>query len=133
MAVICERYGILIVPDEVHRDLVFGEGQRHVPMAMLDEAIARNTLVCSAPSKTFNVAGLSCANIFIANPRHRQAFWTQCERNGVFLVNTMGTAAREAAYRHGEPWLEAMLAYVRANERYFAGRRGNSADLAGLP
>lgn len=68
MAVICERYGILIVPDEVHRDLVFGEGQRHVPMAMLDEAIARNTLVCSAPSKTFNVAGLSLRQHF-----HRQS------------------------------------------------------------
>ncbi len=129
MAEICARHGILIVSDEVHQDLVFGEGQRHVPMAMLDETIAQNTIVCTAPSKTFNIAGLSCANIFIPNPRHRQTFWTQCERNGVFLVNTMGTAACEAAYREGEPWMNAMLAYVGENQRHFAAR---VAEL-GLP
>lgn len=122
MAEICERHGILIVSDEVHQDLVFGEDKRHLPMAMLDEAIAQNTIVCTAPSKTFNIAGLSCANIFIPNAHHRQAFLTQCERNGVFLVNTMGTAACEAAYRHGEPWVDAMLDYVCANQRHFAAR-----------
>lgn len=122
MAAICERHGILIVSDEVHQDLVFGDGKRHLPLAMLDEAIARNTIVCTAPSKTFNIAGLSCANIFIPDERLRQAYRMQCERNGVFLVNTMGTAACEAAYRHGEPWVEAMLAYVRANQTHFATR-----------
>lgn len=129
MAAICERHGILIVSDEVHQDLVFGEGRRHVPLAMLDDGVALNTIICTAPSKTFNIAGLSCANIFIPNARHRQRFWTQCERNGVFLVNTMGTAACEAAYRHGEPWADAMLDYVRGNQRYFAAQ----VTALGLP
>jgi cystathionine beta-lyase len=122
MAAICERHGILIVSDEVHQDLVFGEAQRHLPLGLLDDAIAQNAIVCTAPSKTFNIAGLSCANVFIPNARHRQTYWMQCERNGVFLVNTMGTAACEAAYRHGEPWVDAMLDYVRGNQRHFAAR-----------
>lgn len=122
MASICERHGILVISDEVHQDLIFGEGERHVPFAMLDEAIAQNSIVCTAPSKTFNIAGLSCANVFIANERLRQAFQAQRERNGSFLINTMGTAACEAAYRHGEHWANAMLEYVRGNQEHFAQR-----------
>ena len=129
MASVCDRHGILIVSDEVHQDLVFGEGLRHLPMAMLDEAIAQNTIVCTAPSKTFNIAGLACANVFIPNERHRQAFREQCERNGVFFINTMGSAACEAAYRHGEPWADAMLNYIGANQLHFAAR----AQQLGLP
>lgn len=122
MAAICERHGILIVSDEVHADLIFGAGLRHVPIAMLDDAIAQNTIVCTAPSKTFNIAGLSCANILIPNERLRQAYRAQSERNGIYVVNTMGTAACEAAYRHGEPWMEAMLHYVAGNQEHFARR-----------
>lgn len=129
MAAICERHGILIVSDEVHQDLVFGEGRRHLPLAMLDDAIANNTIVCTAPSKTFNLAGLSCANVLIPNPRLREAFRIQRDRNGLFLPNTLGTAAGEAAYRHGEAWADAMLDYVRGNQRHFAAR----VEALGLP
>lgn len=122
MAALCARRGILIVSDEVHQDLVFGEGRRHLPLAMLDDAIADNTITCTAPGKTFNIAGLSCANVLISNERLRRAFRMQCERNGMFLVNTLGTAACEAAYRHGEPWVDAMRDYVRGNQRHFAAR-----------
>lgn len=122
MASICERHGILIISDEVHQDLVFGAECRHLPLAMLDESIARNAIVCTAPSKTFNIAGLSCANVFIPDARLRQTFRRQAERNGIFMVNTMGTAACEAAYRHGAPWADAMLAYIRANQMHFATR-----------
>lgn len=122
MASICERHGILVISDEVHQDLIFGDGERHIPFAMLDDSVAQNVIVCTAPSKTFNIAGLSCANIFIPNERHRQAFRAQGERNGSFLVNTMGTAACEAAYRYGEPWADAMLNYVRGNQEHFARR-----------
>ena len=122
MASICDRHGILVISDEVHQDLVFGEGQQHVPFAMLDDSIAQNSIVCTAPSKTFNIAGLSCANIFIPNERLRQAYRAQSERNGTFFVNTLGTAACEAAYRDGEPWANAMLDYVRGNQVHFARR-----------
>lgn len=129
MAAICERHGILIVSDEVHQDLVFGEGKQHIPIAMLDDAIARNAIVCTAPSKTFNIAGLACANIIIPNEKLRHIYRLQCERNGVSIPNIMGTAACEAAYRHGEAWADAMLAYIGANQTHFRRRLGE----LGLP
>lgn len=129
MASICERHGVLVLSDEVHQDLVFGERQRHIPFAMLDHAAAENSIVCTAPSKTFNLAGLQCANIIIPNARLRHAYQTQCEKNGVSNANTMGTAATEAAYRDGESWVDAMLAYVRDNQRYFAAQ----VEKLGLP
>jgi cystathionine beta-lyase len=129
MASICERHGILVVSDEVHQDLVFGDGQQHIPFPKLDHAAAENSIVCTAPSKTFNIAGLQCANIFIPNARLRQAYQAQCEKNGVSISNTMGTAAGEAAYRHGESWVDAMLAYVSDNHRHF----GTQVEKVGLP
>ena len=75
MAAIFERHGILIISDEVHQDLIFGDGKRHTPFSVLGDALAEKTIVCTAPSKTFNIAGLSCANIFIPNTRHRKTFF----------------------------------------------------------
>ncbi|MBR8222394.1 MalY/PatB family protein [Burkholderia ambifaria] len=129
MASICERYGIVVVSDEVHQDFVFGEGRRHVPFETLDHPVAKDSIICTAPSKTFNIAGLACANIFIANERMRRAYRTQCERSGISLVNTMGTAACEAAYRECGPWVDAMVAYVKSNQEYFA----KSVTELGLP
>lgn len=120
MSEICARRGILVVSDEVHQDLVFGGEKRHIPFASISEEAEQNTIVCIAPSKTFNIAGLQCANVLIPNPRLRVAFRAQCERAGINLVNIMGTAACEAAYRHGEAWADEMLAYVAANQRHFA-------------
>ena len=120
MATICQRHGILVVSDEVHQDLVFDkEKGRHVSLGALGEEIAGNAIICTAPSKTFNLAGLQCANVFIPNALLRRIFQAQCERCGLFLNGLMGTAACEAAYRHGEPWMNAMLEYVHGNYRYF--------------
>ncbi|MFX4424038.1 aspartate aminotransferase, partial [Acinetobacter baumannii] len=73
-----------------------------------------------APSKTFNLAGLQSANVFIPNPRIRDQFKRTLDRNSGLLVNTLGMVAAEAAYRHGEPWLEALLDYIRANQTHLA-------------
>lgn len=122
MASICQRHGILIVSDEIHQDLVFDRTKRHIPFAMLDHPAAVDSIVCTAPTKTFNIAGLQCANIFVPNPRLRDAFKNQLERNGNSHPNTLGTAACEAAYRDGAAWVDAMLTYVGKNQALFAGR-----------
>ncbi|QIB34590.1 MalY/PatB family protein [Ancylobacter pratisalsi] len=122
MAGICAKHGILVLSDEVHQDFILDPHTRHIPFAMLDETIADNTIVCTAPSKTFNLAGLQCANIFIPNGRRRGEFLAQCERNGSTGMNVMGVVACEAAYRHGEPWADAMLDYVRENQLHFSRR-----------
>lgn len=129
MADICERHDILIVSDEVHEDFVMSEHKRHIPFASLDHAWAARSVVCNAPSKTFNLAGLACANVFISDPHLRRDYRAQCEKSGVTLINTMGIAACQAAYSSGEPWVEAMLSYVRANHEHL---RSRAADL-GLP
>ena len=120
MGEICARHGILVVADEIHQDLIMNPAAKHIPFASLGEAFAQNSITCTAPSKTFNLPGLQSANLFIPNPRLRTEFLRQYDRNMFPLVNVMGMVAAEAAYRHGEPWLEELLVYVRANHTHFA-------------
>lgn len=120
MGEICHRHGILVVADEIHQDFVLNRDLRHIPFASLGEEFSRASITCTAPSKTFNLAGLQSANVIIPDKRVREEFCRQLDRNSGLLVNTLGMVAAEAAYRHGEPWLEAMLDYVRANQAHFA-------------
>ncbi len=134
MGEICARNGILVVSDEIHQDLIMNTAMRHVPFASLGEAFARNSITCTAPSKTFNLPGLQNANLFIPDGRLREAFRRQMDRTMVPLVNVMGMVAAEAAYTRGEPWLEELLAYVRANHAHFAGAiNGLNHGLRVLP
>jgi cystathionine beta-lyase len=120
MGEICERHGVLVVSDEVHQDLIINPAKRHTPYASLGPELARNSITCTAPSKTFNLAGLQSANVFVPDRRLREEFARQYERNLFPLVNTLGMVAAEAAYTHGEPWLEDLLAYLRGNHTHFA-------------
>jgi cystathionine beta-lyase len=117
---ICARHGVLVVADEIHEDFVLNPQKRHVPFASLGEAFEQNSITCTAPSKTFNLAGLQTANLIVPNKRLREELRRQLERNGSGQVNVLGMVAVEAAYAYGEPWLEAMLDYVRANREHFA-------------
>jgi len=120
MGEICARHGVLVLSDEVHQDIILDETKRHVAFGTLGPAFANNCIVATAPSKTFNIAGLQCSNMIIPNKRIREQFRRQCERSGINLVNQMGVVACEAAYRHGEPWLESLVGYLRENQRLFA-------------
>lgn len=120
MGEICARNGIVVVSDEIHQDLIMNPAARHVPFASLGETFRRISVTCTAPSKTFNVPGLQNANLFIPDRRLREEFRRQIDRNMAPFVNVMGMVACQAAYEHGEPWLEAMLSYVRANHAHFA-------------
>lgn len=134
MGEICARHGVLVVADEIHQDLILNPALRHVPFASVSDAFAQNSITCTAPSKTFNLPGLQSANLFIPNPRLRAEFLRQYDRNMFPLVNVMGMVAAEAAYRHGEAWLEALLAYLRANHAHFAASvNGLGKGLRVLP
>lgn len=119
MGEICLRHGVLVISDEIHEDLIINPARRHIPFASLGEAFARNSITCTAPSKTFNLPGLQSANVFIPDRRLREELLRQYDRNMFPLVNTLGMVAAEAAYAHGEPWLEEMLAYLRGNHAHF--------------
>ncbi|MFF3417461.1 MalY/PatB family protein [Streptomyces sp. NPDC002698] len=126
MGEICARHDVLVISDEVHQDLVLDPDRRHVPFASLGQEFARNSITCTSPSKTFNLPGLQSANVFVPDPRLRAELERQYDRNVFPLVNVLGMVAAEAAYAHGEPWLEELLTYLRGNHAHFA-RAVNSA------
>lgn len=113
MASICLRHDLLICSDEIHAELLFS-GQRHVPIASLSDELARRTVTLIAPSKTFNIAGLHCSVAVIPDAGLRARF--QKARRGIVPgVTLFGYVAALAAYRDGQPWLDALLRYLEAN------------------
>ena len=122
---ICLKNDVLIVSDEIHGDLIY-RGNKFVPLARLGEAFAQNAITCTAPSKTFNLAGLHTSNIIISNPELRGRFEKTLQSNGLFGINAFGVVAVEAAYNHGEEWLAQALDYLEGNlaylEDYVSGR-----------
>lgn len=110
---ICYKHHVIVVSDEIHADFAFG--RKHSVFADLKKEYGEIAVTCTAPSKTFNLAGLQLSNIFISNPRMRKAFCRQKDVSGYDEVNVMGLVACEAAYKDGGEWYEAMGGYVKAN------------------
>ncbi|PAV28756.1 cystathionine beta-lyase [Virgibacillus profundi] len=118
MARLCLKYDVLILADEIHCDLVFSEN-RHIPIASLSEEIADQTITFMAPSKTFNLAGLDASYVITANKEKREKLDAQFGKQGFHnMLNTMGNTALEAAYTHGEAWLEELLAVLKSHQEY---------------
>ncbi|MEW4371488.1 MalY/PatB family protein [Paenibacillus kandeliae] len=114
---LCSKYNIIVVSDEIHGDLVH-EPNRHIPYAMLSESARNRSIICTAPSKTFNIAGLNTSNIIIPNKELRDAFALKVNNFGVGSISQFGAVATEAAYRGGQEWLEQCMAYIRSNMQY---------------
>ncbi len=114
---ICVENNVLIVSDEIHGDLIYHD-QVFTPLAKISETFAQNSIICTAPSKTFNLAGLLTSCIIIPNDDLRRRFEETLLSNGLFGMNTFGAVALQAAYDHGEEWLEQMLEYVEGNLEY---------------
>jgi cystathionine beta-lyase len=114
---LCLAHDVLVASDEIHCDLLF-KGVKFTPFATLGEAFAQNAIVCTAGSKTFNLAGLHHSNIIIPNPDLRKAFIEALERSSTFGSNLFGLAALEAAYNEGEEWLDQLLDYLDDSRQY---------------
>jgi cystathionine beta-lyase len=114
LAQICLDRNLIICSDEIHCDLVLEPGCRHLPLASLDPEIARHTITLMAPSKTYNIPGLSCSYAIIPNDRLRRAF-KRAMAGIVPHVNVLGLAAAQAAYTFGQTWLHELKSYLREN------------------
>ena len=114
LSAICLEKGVLVLSDEIHFDLILGE-RHHTVFATLSEAAAQNCVICTAPSKTFNLAGLQTANIIIPNKKLREKLLAVRNRLGIHGCNMLGYQACETAYRECEGWLEQLLAVLREN------------------
>ena len=114
LADICLKHNIIMISDEIHCDLVL-PGFSHTPMASLSDKIAENTVTLIAPSKTFNLAGLSTSSVIISNPILRKSFNRVVDNLHVGSGNIFGTTASIAAYTYGHKWLDALLDYIDHN------------------
>ncbi len=110
---ICAKHNVIVVSDEIHSDFVF-EGEHHV-FSTVKDSFGDNCIVCTSPSKTFNLAGLQISNIFIKNRELRKKFRAQVSMSGYSQVGLAGLVACEAAYLHGGEWFDAVLRYIRDN------------------
>jgi cysteine-S-conjugate beta-lyase len=116
LAEISLRHDLTICSDEIHCDLLLA-GNRHLPIASLDPAIAQRTVTLLAPSKTFNLPGLGCSLAIVQNEQLRN----QVKRAAAGLiphVNILGLTAARAAYSEGEQWLAELLVYLTANRDF---------------
>ncbi|WP_409292545.1 MalY/PatB family protein [Peribacillus sp. SCS-37] len=114
---ICLANDVLIVSDEIHADLVM-PGCRHKVFASINEEFEQNSIICTAPSKTFNLAGLQTSNIIIPNAGLREKFKKCMVEHFLGSMNTFGIAAAESAYREGADWLDQLLEYLQGNYDY---------------
>jgi aminotransferase/cystathionine beta-lyase len=123
---ICLENKVTVISDEIHFDLIL-KGHTHHVFAALNEEFAANTITCTAPSKTFNLAGLHSSNIIISNPTLRGAFRKTLEQNaGSIRLNVFGYKACEIAYTRCGAWLDELLQVLERNktavERFMAER-----------
>lgn len=124
---ICERNHVLVLSDEIHSDIVYN-GHKHIPFSLIEGEAAGTAIICTAPSKTFNVPGLKCSNIIIKDAAVRSRFQKQRTAMAMHdMENTFGETMLRAAYtKEGEDWLEAAMKYlegtVGAVERFLKER-----------
>ncbi len=111
---ICVRHGVIVVSDEIHSDFVF-EGHKHRIFANLKPEYADIAITCTAPSKTFNLAGLQVSNIIIKNSGIKERIEKEIVKSGYSQLNIMGLVACRAAYEHGREWLAQLKEYLAGN------------------
>jgi cystathionine beta-lyase len=123
LAEICRENGVLVISDEIHGDLTFA-GHPFVSFGTLGDGLTQNAVICTAASKTFNLAGLANSNIIIPNASLRKKFENYLLKNALMDANSFGRLATETAYNHGADWLNQLLEYLEGNldfmESYFA-------------
>lgn len=111
---ICRRHNVLVVSDEIHGDIVYPP-QRFTPFASISDEQALNSVTCLSPAKTFNIAGMVDAFAVIPNADYRAQFHDFAHRYQINKTNVFASAAIEAAYSEGGPWLDELLAYLQGN------------------
>lgn len=114
VADICLDNGVTILCDEIHADFAY-PGHTVTMFSTLGERYAMNCIEFTAPTKTFNLAGLLCSNAIIPNPELKRAFDVAAENVAGLTVSHFGLVACQAAYNHAEPWLDELMVVLRGN------------------
>ncbi|WP_292953650.1 MULTISPECIES: PatB family C-S lyase [unclassified Neptuniibacter] len=132
LAAIIIKHDLYICSDEIHCDLILEQGLEHIPMASINDEIAKRTITLMAPSKTYNIAGLGCSFAIITDPKLRQQFINV--RKGIVPdVNLLGYTAAISAYKDGDEWNKQQLNYLRENRDYLQYEINQIPGLKLLP
>ena len=115
---ICLKNNLKIISDEIHFDLVY-KGYSHTVLANISPEIRDNCIICTAPSKSFNIAGLQVSNIIIPNEDMRKKYTLQLEKDHIVRPNIFGEGALIAAYDESEEWLDSLVQYLEENRNFF--------------
>lgn len=115
---ICLKHNIIVISDEIHFDIVF-KGYKHTVFANISKELRDISIICTAPSKTFNIAGLHTSNIIIANEKLREKYKREVSKDSISTPNIFGAEALIAAYNEGEDWLDSLIEYLEGNRDYF--------------
>lgn len=113
---ICLKHHVKICSDEIHSEIIY-KGFHHTPIASLNERFAANTITFIAPSKTFNIPGLSCSVAIVQDPEMREKFKAALAglNSG---VTGLSQEAGLAAYRDCSDWLDELLEYLEQNRDF---------------
>ncbi|MGJ0493746.1 MalY/PatB family protein [Aliarcobacter cryaerophilus] len=117
MGELCLKYGVLVISDEIHRDLVFKD-YIFTPFASICEEFLQNSITCTSATKTFNLAGLKASNIVAANKDLRVKLDKTLSKNEMKGVNVFGIYSLISAYEECEDWLFELLIYLEKNKNF---------------
>ena len=110
----CLRHHVYVISDEIHCDFVW-QGHEQTPYASISEEACLHSMMCTAPSKTFNLAGMATSNLFIPDPEMRRKFRSELLDVGQENMNRLGLFACRAAYEGGGEWLDQLIGYLAGN------------------
>ena len=111
---ICLKHHVIVLSDEIHCDFTY-PGHTHTVFASINEEFANNSIICTSPSKTFNMAGMQTSNIFIPNKTLRDTFFHELDASGYSQLTTLGLVACQSAYLNGYEWLNELRTYLKGN------------------
>lgn len=114
MTDLCRKYGVLMVSDEIHSDLIF-HGKTHIPTASLSEQVAHEVISCISGTKTFNLAGLQASTTVFPNMRMKELYDKAWMNMDIHRNNAFSLTAMETAFNEGEEWLDQLLEYIDGN------------------
>jgi cysteine-S-conjugate beta-lyase len=132
LADLCQKNNTIICSDEIHCELILDKTQKHIPIASLNKWVENNSITLLSPSKTYNIASMGCSLAVIPNPEIRARF-EQAKAGMVPMLSRHAYLAALAAYKHGEPWRDKLLIYLRQNHDYLLERINKIQGLKMLP
>ncbi|AJE46718.1 MalY/PatB family protein [Celeribacter indicus] len=124
-----EKHDLLVISDEIHAELIYGD-RPHIPFPALSPAAAARCVLLNSATKSFNIPGLRCAVMYFGTPELKAAYQARIPLRLTGSVNSLGIDATVAAWTQGQPWLDAVLAHLRTARDHLCGRL--ASELPGL-